>query len=186
MPSFRRTKTARSRAGCWVQISEKFKMKVENTTKIPNLQPGRKAGPSSGANFSLRKNRAVSKSRKKRAPHARVRSWQVRPQGWPLPFARKRRVRLLADYFSNFEAKFYKFSTNVLRFVLRNAFAISLSLKKITETVRNSETILVKVDEMLYEVLLAVVKFDEIRLNIENKNETMQNVLKIRRRKKLE
>ena len=130
MPSFRRTKTARSRAGCWVQISEKFKMKVENTTKIPNLQPGRKAGPSSGANFSLRKNRAVSKSRKKRAPHARVRSWQVRPQGWPLPFARKRRVRLLADYFSNFEAKFYKFSTNVLRFVLRNAFAISLSLKK--------------------------------------------------------
>ena len=51
---------------------------------------------------------------------------------------------------------------------------------------RNSETILVKFDEILYEVLLAVVKFDEIRLNIENKNETMQNVLKIRRRKKLE
>ena len=39
---------------------------------------------------------------------------------------------------------------------------------------RNSETILVKFDEILYEVLLAVVKFDEIRLNIENKNETMQ------------
>ena len=51
---------------------------------------------------------------------------------------------------------------------------------------RNSETILVRFDEILYEVLLAVVKFDEIRLNIENKNETMQNVLKIRRRKKLE
>ena len=49
---------------------------------------------------------------------------------------------------------------------------------------RNSETILVKFDEIVYEVLLAVVKFDEIRLNIENKNETMQNVLKIRIYKK--